>query len=261
MSLAMIAIPCYNEAKRLPIHKFEAFARAGPPHRFLFVNDGSTDRTRELLHGLHAADPQRFGVCHLPRNVGKAEAVRQGVLRAFEASPDYVGYWDADLATPLETIAAFCELLDSRPDLEMIFGARVRLLGRSIERRVLRHYLGRLFATAASLALHLGIYDTQCGAKLFRASPAIKALFQHPFATRWLIDIEILGRLIHARRGTSLPQAEDVIYEFPLHEWHDMAGSKVKAHDLVKGLVGLGVIYWKYLRPHRQMPSLRTPQG
>jgi dolichyl-phosphate beta-glucosyltransferase len=65
MSLAMIAIPCSNEAKRLPIHKFEAFARAGPPHRFLLVNDGSTERTRELLQGLYAADPQRFGVCHL----------------------------------------------------------------------------------------------------------------------------------------------------------------------------------------------------
>jgi hypothetical protein len=159
-----------------------------------------------------------------------------------------VGYWDADLATPLDTLVAFCELLDTHPDIEMVFGARVQLLGRVIERRALRHYLGRVFATAASLTLGLRIYDTQCGAKLFRASPAMQALFQDPFATRWLGDVELLARLIQARRGTALPPAEEVIYEFPLLEWHDVAGSKVKARDFVKGLCGLARIYWQYLR-------------
>jgi dolichyl-phosphate beta-glucosyltransferase len=132
----------------------------------------------------------------------------------------------------------------------MVFGARVRLLGRSIERRALRHYLGRMFATAASMMLGMSIYDTQCGAKLFRASPAILSLFQEPFLTRWLFDVEILARLLQARRGTRLPRAEDVIYEFPLHEWHDVAGSKVKARDFFKAFFGLAAIYWHYLRPH-----------
>jgi hypothetical protein len=129
----------------------------------------------------------------------------------------------------------------------MVFGARVRLLGRSIERSALRHYLGRMFATAASITLGLGIYDTQCGAKLFRASPAMQALFQEPFLTRWLFDVEILARLIHARRGTRLPQVEDIVYEFPLHEWHDVAGSKVRPGDFVRALFGLAMIYWHYL--------------
>ena len=105
-------------------------------------------------------------------------------MRAFDADPDYIGYWDADLETPLEAIPALCELLDARPDLEIVFGARVRLLGRAIARSALRHYLGRMFATAASMVLGLAVYDTQCGAKLFRASPAIRALFQEPFLTR-----------------------------------------------------------------------------
>jgi dolichyl-phosphate beta-glucosyltransferase len=218
-----------------------------PAVRFLFVNDGSTDRTGAILDELVSEDPEHVAVCHLAINLGKAEAVRQGLLRAFEARPVYVGYWDADLATPLATLVDFCALLDVRPELEMVFGARVRLLGRVIERRAVRHYLGRVFATAASLILSLSIYDTQCGAKLFRASPVLHALLQEPFATRWLVDIEIVARLIQARRGTALPQAEDIIYEFPLPEWRDVAGSKVKAWDFAKGLWGLAMIYWYYL--------------
>ena len=180
-SPAIVVIPCYNEATRLQGSKFKAFACAKPAIRFLFVNDGSTDRTGWVLEGLHQDAPQHFAICHLAQNRGKAEAVRQGILRAFEASPAYVGYWDADLATPLDTLVDFCELLNVRPDLEMVFGARVQLLGRVIERRAVRHYLGRVFATAASLMLGLRIYDTQCGAKLFRASPAMQALFQAAF--------------------------------------------------------------------------------
>jgi dolichyl-phosphate beta-glucosyltransferase len=256
-SSAIIVIPCYNEAQRLQIQKFKDYVSAGHPQRFLFVNDGSTDSTLKVLQTLHDEAPEHFAVCDLPRNVGKAEAVRRGVLRAFDAAPDYLGYWDADLATPLEAIPDFCALLDARPDLEMVFGASVRLLGRSIERRALRHYLGRIFATAASVVLGMGIYDTQCGAKLFRASPAIRSLFEAPFLTRWLFDVEILARLLQARRGIQLPPAEDIIYELPLHAWHDVAGSKVKARDFAKAFLALARIYWHYLRPRA---PLRPPR-
>jgi dolichyl-phosphate beta-glucosyltransferase len=252
-SSVVTVIPCYNEEKRLNLEEFKNFSRKDPRPRFLFVDDGSTDGTLRLLEALRHFDPDRFAVYHLPQNVGKAEAVRVGILRALDSGPDYVGYWDADLATPLKALPDFCTLLDSRPELEMIFGARVLLLGRSIKRRALRHYLGRVLATAISLVLGISIYDTQCGAKLLRASPAFRELFQQPFLTKWLFDVEIIVRFIQARRGTNLPQAQNAIYELPLHEWRDVAGSKVRARDFVKALFGLALIYWRYLRP-RQKP-------
>ena len=95
-------------------------------------------------------------------------------------------------ATPHDEIPRFIETLDAHPGIEALFGARVQLLGRTIERRASRHYLGRVSATAISLVLGLAIYDTQCGAKLFRASVACKALFAEPFHSRWLFDVEII---------------------------------------------------------------------
>jgi dolichyl-phosphate beta-glucosyltransferase len=246
MSSVIIVVPCYSEAKRLSVQQFKAFSLTSCSIQFLFVNDGSTDGTIKLLECLHKCDPQRFTVCNLPENVGKAEAVRQGLLQAFNARPEYVGYWDADLATPLTTIPVFYDLLNREPALEMVFGAMVLLLGRSIERKAVRHYLGRLFATAASIMLGINIYDTQCGAKLFRASPLIKSLFQQPFETEWIFDIEIIARLIQACEVTCRSQPEHIIYEFPLDEWHDIAGSKVKLRDFGKAFFHLSKIYWKY---------------
>jgi glycosyltransferase involved in cell wall biosynthesis len=234
MASACIIVPCYNEERRLDLASFKDFI--GSPHRvtFLFVNDGSTDGTLRLLQSLSLSEPARFTVLNLSKNRGKAEAVRQGYLSAGESRPDYIGFWDADLATPLVAIVQFIEVAESRAELEMVIGARVKLLGRRIERRRSRHYLGRVFATAVSAVLDLEVYDTQCGAKLFRTSPVIKALFEKPFHSRWIFDVEIIARLVESRRGTALPQPEQVIYEFPLTEWADIPGSKLTYGDFFR---------------------------
>ena len=246
MAHTEIIIPCYNEEHRLDVGAFRNFQSTAHDVRFLFVNDGSNDGTLKLLESLEALDGGKFAILNLQPNQGKAEAVRRGVLAALGSSPNYVGFWDADLATPLNAIPMFLDLAESRPELEIIMGARVKLLGRNIERRTSRHYLGRMFATAVSAALRLPVYDTQCGAKLFRVSPSLNGLFQEPFQSRWIFDVEILARLIQARRDKSLPQPEQVIYELPLLEWCDVPGSKVGPTDFVRAAWELARIRREY---------------
>jgi glycosyltransferase involved in cell wall biosynthesis len=248
MAKTVIVVPCFNEAERLRAAVFRGFCSREPGIRFVFVNDGSTDATLDRLRELEESDPDRFGVVDQQPNQGKAEAVRNGMLAAFRSRPRFAGYWDADLATPLDEIPRFVQVMNERAICEMVFGARVQLLGRSIERNPLRHYLGRVFATAASLTLDLPVYDTQCGAKLFRVSPDIEALFAEPFCSGWIFDVEIIARLIDARRGSDLPQPTDVIYEIPLDRWQDVAGSRVRPLDFFRALFQIARIRRRYLK-------------
>ncbi len=243
---AAVVVPCFNEAERLAREKFLDFSREHPSIRFIMVDDGSTDGTRELLAGLQQALPESFELLELAMNRGKAEAVRRGVLRALDLAP-YVGYWDADLSTPLEEIPSFWEVLERDSRIELVFGARVNLLGRSIHRRVIRHYLGRVFATVASWMLDLAIYDTQCGAKLFRKSERLRRVFEAPFRTSWVFDVEILARLRSMQQEDDLP-LEQIIYEIPLRVWHDVRGSKIRPVDLLLVPRDLLRIYLLHLR-------------
>ena len=254
MANTVIVVPCYNEADRLDVEQFRRFIAAGRPQRFLLVNDGSQDATLEILRRMCSDDPRHFDLLDIPENSGKAEATRRGILWAMDWGADYVGFWDADLATPLEEIPKFCDILDRRPEIEIVVGTRLPLLGRVIERRPLRHLLGRLFAKVASTTLGMRIYDTQCGAKLFRSSSAMQAVFAHPFLARWIFDVEILARLDYTRRGTDLPDIRHVVYESPLERWEDVAGSKLKKGDFVKAAMELAIIYWRYLRPGLSRP-------
>jgi dolichyl-phosphate beta-glucosyltransferase len=249
MNQAVIVVPCYNEAERLDAGAFRRHAAEGHPHRFLFVNDGSTDATLDVLRSLFREDPARFAVEDLPRNSGKAEAVRRGVLRALDEGADLVGFWDADLATPLEVIPEFRRLFEADPDVQIVLGSRVRLLGRNIQRRAARHYLGRGFATVASLVLGLPVYDTQCGAKLLRASDEVRRLFAEPFRSRWIFDVELLARLIRHRKAAGALPLEQGICELPLPEWREVGGSKLKPRDFVRALFDLASIYRDCLRP------------
>lgn len=231
----VFVVPCYNEAARLDRDAFRRFVASRGDVDLLFVDDGSTDDTRAVLRELAAGNAARVAVLGLNRNGGKGEAVRRGMLAAVDDGAAVVGYWDADLATPLDEVDAFLAELRSRPDADAVIGARVRLLGRTIERRLVRHLGGRCFATAASMVLRLPVYDTQCGAKLFRAGPTLEAALGRPFVSRWVFDVELLGRLAALNEG----HPHGGIVELPLTTWADVAGSKVGPRDAAGAIVEL----------------------
>jgi glycosyltransferase involved in cell wall biosynthesis len=244
--MCTIIVPCYNEGARLQREPFRHFLKEHPEIRILFVNDGSKDQTLAVLEEIRRGFEDHIEVLDKQPNGGKAEAVRFGMLAAMDSGVSYVGFWDADLATPLDAIPEFLALLESNLQLQMVFGSRVRLLGRQVHRRATRHYAGRVFASVVSLILRLPIYDTQCGAKIFRVNPVLRSVLADPFISRWVFDVEILARFVAMNNGDPSVLRKS-IYEVPLLRWEDVAGSKVRSGDFLKAALDVLRIYRRYL--------------
>ncbi len=220
----VVVVPCFNEERRFDDLAFLQLAAAGGI-RLLFVDDGSTDRTGEILDQL-ALKSADIEVVHLARNNGKAEAVRRGLQQAIESGAAVVGYFDADLATPTTELLRLLHELDAHHELNGVLGARVSRLGSHIERSAFRHYTGRVFATVASMALGVAVYDTQCGAKVFRVNPTLVAAVASPFRSAWSFDVLLCQRLFDGTSGVPGLPIESFL-EVPLEEWSDVGGSKV----------------------------------
>lgn len=241
MPARSVVIPCFNEVGRLDHDELRRLASA-PDLEVLLVDDGSRDGTLAELREL-AASHETIRVLALDQNQGKAEAVRLGMRAALSGGASIVGYLDADLATPVdEALRLYADL--ERRDLDVVLGMRVAHMGAHVERSPARHYTGRVFATvASSLILRAPFYDTQCGAKVFRATSALDWSLADPFISRWAFDVELLGRLMFAPSPISV----DRIAEVPLSRWMDVAGSKVRPLDFVRSGADLALI-WNDLR-------------
>lgn len=220
----MLVVPCFNEAARLPAAELAALT-ANPDVGVVLVDDGSSDETLALLERLASQLPA-VTVVHLPANAGKAEAVRRGLLRALEGRPEVVGFVDADFATPAFEVLRLAAAIRSPGAPDVVIGSRVLLSGRTVVRRPVRHILGRVVATYLSLTYALQIYDTQCGAKLFRVDERLRRALEAPFATRWLFDVELLLRV----RDTA--GAPATVREEPLEVWRDVPGSRLAAREV-----------------------------
>lgn len=251
MPQTVVVVPCYNEEGRLAVDEFMGLAKNGAA-RLLFVNDGSRDGTESLLRSMVANSPREIGLISLSRNHGKAEAVRRGLCHALTEGAEVVAYVDADLATPVPEIERLLEERE-RAGADVVLGARVGLLGWDVRRSARRHYLGRVFATAASFNLGIRVYDTQCGAKVFRRTTALAVALAEPFRSRWVFDVELLGRLLIAQRHYGVDQLE--FLEVPLRAWSDVPGSKLRATAMVGAAYDLMLIRrelsaWRRRAPH-----------
>eukprot|EP00965_Chrysotila_dentata_P189709 6173466-Pleurochrysis_carterae.AAC.6 len=118
MTLTLV-IPCFNEERRIHGEQFQEFLLAQPQVRIIFVDDGSTDGTLPLLRTVAERAKGAASILALPRNGGKAEAVRKGMLAAMETGCEHVGFWDSDLATPLDAVADLLGVLETQPRVEV----------------------------------------------------------------------------------------------------------------------------------------------
>ncbi|GAB2581811.1 dolichyl-phosphate beta-glucosyltransferase [Spirosoma areae] len=242
MSSVCLIIPCYNEATRLPADAFMTYIRQTPHVHFCFVDDGSTDRTQTVLEAMQARQPDRVTALILPQNQGKAGAVRAGMLHCAGKPFEYLGFLDADLATPLSAIADLTSVLNENTALDLVMGSRIKYLGVEIRRDSFRHYVGRVIATIISNILKLPVYDSQCGAKLFRRG-IVPTLFEEPFISPWLFDVELLARLIrqHGRPGVLAHVAE-----YPLRQWIEQSDSRISSAYVFRMWYELYRIQQKY---------------
>jgi glycosyltransferase involved in cell wall biosynthesis len=207
-----VVIPAYNESARLPetLRRSVLHLDAQPwRSRIVVVDNGSVDETASLARTA-AARTDRVDVtvigCSRP---GKGAAVRRGLLTS---TAPLVGFYDADLATPLTTIGDALAALRS--------GATGAIASRHVPgaQFVVPQSLGRRAGGTAfrrlTRSLVPGVVDTQCGFKFFRRE-AVQTAVARVRTSGFAFDVELLAQVL--RDGGR-------IVEIPV-AWTDGAGS------------------------------------
>lgn len=228
-----VIVPCFNEQQRFPTEYWREILTAENNIEWLFVDDGSFDGTDKILKEVCAGTSAQ--VVHLPKNTGKGNAIRYGLLEILQKDSgiEILGYLDSDGAFMKQDIFRISELTVQKLNesvnnqLDAVISSRVSLSGRQIIRKGSRHYLGRIIATYLTNKWNDSPYDTQSGYKLFFNSEAFRASIKNKFETRWLFDVEILTRIGIYNNGRLS------IWEEPLFFWKDVDGSKLKIKHLL----------------------------
>ena len=237
MQKVAIIIPCYNEAKRLDYKNVEQFILNSDMDIF-FANDGSKDNTVEVINSIITKYSNRCFLIDFKENSGKANTIFKAINQINqEGEYDFIGYFDADFSTPTTEIIRLVDELN-KSKCEFLMGSRILLLNSGIKRKYHRHIIGRIIITLINLKFKLGIYDTQCGSKLFSKTIIPKA-FDKPFYTSWLFDVEIFIRL----------QKQNLLIhgiETPVYNWKDVDGSKLGWKTGFKILKELYLLNKKY---------------
>lgn len=215
-----VAIPAYNEASRLPntLRRTVDFLREQSwSSRVVVVDNGSSDGTADVVRAFSAttgaAVPVELVGCARP---GKGAAVRRALLRSRSR---YVGFFDADLATPVETLSTVMEHFAN--GAAAVVGSRHAPGARFVQHQPAARQLGGTVFRAMTRRLVAGVHDTQCGFKFFDRAALVPALATCR-TTGFAFDVELLRNLQHAG-------AE--IVEVPV-EWSHAGGSSFSPlHD------------------------------
>jgi len=221
-----LVIPAYNEEKRIGSSLAQIiayFQRNGYSYELIVVDDGSTDRTVEIVKELIAGTQNGRLLC--ARHGGKGAAVRKGVL---SAEGQYIFFTDADLSTPITELDKFLERLNKGH--EIVIGSR-KIAGANVEvhQSWLRESMGKVFTWLTNVILTKNLSDVTCGFKGFRRSVARK-IFNRQQVNDWSFDAEIL--FLAQKYGYS-------IKEVPVR-WRNDPATKVKLlQDTICSFLGL----------------------
>ncbi len=209
-----VVIPCYNEEARLPrtLELVEGYLDArGTGYEVILVDDGSTDTTRRVMESSAARNP-RVRITVLPHNRGKGRALAEGVAAARGSE---ILVTDADLSTPIDELEKLQAELDKGAGVAIasraLRGSRVE-----VSQPFYRVLMGKAFNLIVQTLLLPGIWDTQCGFKLFRADVAREA-FAGLSTDGFGYDPEVLYRA--KRRGVRIAEVPVV--------WRNSAPTKV----------------------------------
>lgn len=209
-----VVIPAYNEENRLPktlLSVLEYFQVKNAAFEILVVDDGSKDRTAQIVRQFERLSPQvRLLIC--PRNRGKGYAVRLGAMNARGA---LILVNDADGATPIEELDRLENAIQA--GAQVAIGSRA-MFSKETQVQTLwyRKFIGRVFNGMVNFIILPGIADTQCGFKLF-IRPVARYIFSQQRADRFSFDVELL--FLARKAGCK-------IAEVPVN-WTNVAGSKV----------------------------------
>ncbi|MDX2232376.1 MAG: glycosyltransferase [Leptolyngbyaceae cyanobacterium bins.349] len=185
---ASIILPIYNE--QACIHStFDAvlaYAKTHPTYDFIFVNDGSTDRTVALLEAqIAASNSDRILLISYSQRGGKGYAVRRGIE---VADGDYICFLDGDLAYSLEHLDLMLSKLEW---FEMVIGCRSLVIDGNQGIPPVRKLAGKIFNTLSRRILNLQYVDMQAGLKGFQKEAA-KRLFSLQELTGFSFDVELI---------------------------------------------------------------------
>lgn len=207
-----LIFPAHNEETRLPdtLRQVLEFIQQQPySTEVLVVENGSTDRTFQLVQEFASSHPQLSVLQNTQR--GKGRAVRQGMLAARGA---YRFMCDVDLSMPLSEVNRFLPpLLDG---YDIAIASREAPGAVRHNEPYYRHFVGRIYNGLIRLLALPGLQDTQCGFKCFRGEVA-EVLFRRQTLYGWSFDVEVLyiARLLGYR-----------IVELPIH-WYFNPESKI----------------------------------
>jgi dolichyl-phosphate beta-glucosyltransferase len=213
-----VVVPAWNEERRIgsTLGRLLVDATELGIAEVIVVNDGSTDRTADIVRSHRAAlnGTLVLTLIEHPRNRGKGAALRSGLK---VASCPLVGYVDADLSIGPAPFAEARRIIESGADV--VVGYRIPSNGMT-ERSgqpPLRHMLSILFKRVQRAIVGLPIGDTQCPFKLFRREEMMR-IVPACRSDGWGFDVEVL--LLACRAGFR-------IAELPV-QWKFVGGSTVR---------------------------------